>query len=395
MKNLGLYLHMPFCKNKCAYCDFYSITDQSYVKRYSKAIRLQLEDYSSAAEEYEIDSVFIGGGTPSIMPTKYLNDIINSIYDNFNVLDDAEFTIEVNPATVDYHTLKHYKKYGINRLSIGMQSSKDSELKALGRIHDYDDFENCFEEARRAGFDNINVDVMYGIPGQTIDSFKDTLDFLIELHPDHISLYGLMLEEGTPLYNQVQNGEVKLPDEDVEYEMYCMAIEILRNNGYDQYEISNFAQPGFECKHNLKYWNCEEYIGFGPAAHSYFQNHRYSFKKDIKLFIDSLESIDGSGEVIDENYEIRPNERKSEYIMLQLRLKSGLDVDKYESIFNESFEEKYSNCLKEYIKHGFMQKIGNNYSFTTKGMYVSNYILSAMLDFDSNITANIANGSDK
>ena len=395
MKNLGLYLHMPFCRQKCAYCDFYSVTDEKKMSEYVSALRLQMEDYSEACESYDVDTVFLGGGTPSVLPKKLMGDIFKSVYENFNVTDDAEFTMEINPATVDKSMLKFYKNNGVNRLSIGMQSTVDSELSALGRIHDYEDFLECYYDARKAKFENINIDIMYGIPGQTVETLKETISKVIELAPEHISLYGLMVEEGTPLYSKVKNNEVTLPDEDEEYEMYCTAIDMLGEAGYVQYEISNFSLPGYECRHNLKYWNCEEYLGLGPAAHSYFGTYRFSFKKDIALYIKALESTEGGSEIIDENYQIKPNERLTEYVMLQLRLCSGLDTEEFYRNFGKSFESLYGKYLTLYVKNGFMKFDGKRYSFTTKGMYVSNYILSTMLDFDSEITENIAKGTDK
>ena len=385
---------MPFCKHKCAYCDFYSVTDETLIKRYCKAVRLQLEDYSPSAEECEISTVFIGGGTPSVVPRKQIIEIINSIYDNFNVIDDAEFTIEVNPASADLHTLRSYRKNGVNRLSIGMQSAIGSELKTLGRIHDYDDFEQCFTDARKAKFDNINVDIIYGIPGQTLSTLMETIEKVCELGPEHVSLYCLTLEEGTSMYDMVKNGELELPDEDMEFRMYSTAIDALTEAGYVQYEISNFAVPGYECKHNLKYWNCEEYLGIGPGAHSYFNNCRYSFKRDIAEYIDTLENTDNSDYIVDENYEIKPEERMNEYIMLKLRLKEGLDTDEFFDRFGKTFESLYDKYLSQYLKYGYMEKADGHFRFTTKGMYVSNFILSAMLEFEGNIEKGMAKGSE-
>lgn len=393
-KTLGLYLHMPFCKNKCGYCDFYSVTDCKKCKRYTESICLQMEDYSESAKKYTVDTVFIGGGTPSVLPKKCMLDIFDSLYTNFDIADDAEITMEVNPATVDKGLLKTYRKEGVNRLSIGMQSSSNNELKALSRIHDFEDFEDCFDDARAAKFDNINVDIMYGIPEQTLASLRMTVETVCEFRPEHISLYGLQIEENTPFGEKAF--ALRLPDEDTEFEMYSSAIEILKANGYEQYEISNFALPGYECKHNLKYWNCEEYLGLGPAAHSYFGGSRFSFKRDIDLYMNAMESIDGDAfDIIGENYEVKPSERMAEYVMLQLRLVKGLNTDKFREIFGCSFERMFAKYLPAYIQNGFMVKHGKNYAFTVKGMYVSNYILSTMLDFDSDISYGIANGSDR
>lgn len=393
MKRLGLYVHFPYCLHKCSYCDFYSVTDHNTIIDYIDALMLQCADYAPAAEPYAVDSIFFGGGTPSIIPEKYMHEFIDSVYENFNVSLNAEFTIEVNPATVKLSQLKKLHKAGVNRLSIGAQSACDKELKALSRIHSYEEFELCFEMARKAGFDNINVDIMYGIPEQTFESFCETLEKITALSPEHISLYNLKIEDNTP-FGAVKDS-LNLPDEDVEYSMYEHAIKFLASLGYNQYEISNFAKPGKECVHNLKYWTCSEYLGLGTGAHSYFINTRFSFIKDVNAFINAIKNLDDDRKLTDENYTINPEERVGEYIMLSLRLNRGIDVSEFERVFGIDFEKMYAELLPVYIENGFMKKTDKGYAFTTKGMYVSNYILSSMLDFSSEIDENIANGSDK
>jgi oxygen-independent coproporphyrinogen-3 oxidase len=352
-----------------------------------------MEDYSESIENYTIDSVFIGGGTPTIIPKNLMLDLLDGIYDNFNITKDAEITLEANPATIDTGMLKKYRSEGVNRLSIGMQSSCDNELKALSRIHTFEDFEESFRAARKANFDNINIDLMYGIPEQTVASFKMTLESVCELKPEHISLYGLKIEDNTPFADKADT--LILPNEDDEYAMYELAIKTLAQNGYAQYEISNFAIPGYECRHNLKYWNCMEYLGLGPAAHSYLNNCRFSFRRDIEHYMDAMEKVDADCNIIDECYNITPNERVGEYVMLRLRLNEGLNTEEFRELFNLNFDRMYGKYLKLYTENGFMLKRGSNYAFTTKGMYVSNYILSTMLDFDSSIVSNIVNGTDK
>lgn len=390
---LGLYIHIPFCRSKCAYCDFYSITDTKNYRRYIDSLILHMEDYSASIENYTIDSIFIGGGTPTIIPKNLMLDLFDGIFDNFNVTKDAEITLEANPATIDMGMLKKYRSEGVNRLSIGMQSSCDNELKALTRIHTFEDFEESFRAARKANFDNINIDLMYGIPEQTTASFKMTLDSVCELKPEHVSVYGLKIEENTPFADKANT--LILPDEDDEFAMYELAINTLLQNGYVQYEISNFALPGYECRHNLKYWNCMEYLGLGPAAHSYLNNCRFSFRRDIELYMDAMEKADTDCNILDESYNITPNERVGEYVMLRLRLNEGLNTEEFRELFNLNFDRMYGKYLKLYVENGFMVKRGPNYAFTTKGMYVSNYILSTMLDFDSSIVSNIVNGTDK
>ena len=414
-KKLGLYVHIPFCHAKCAYCDFYSqsgATD-ALMQRYVDAVLLQMEDYSAAARSYVVDSVFIGGGTPTALPVDTMCELLAGIKRNFNLSRGAEFTIEANPATVTLASLKKYRKMGVNRISIGLQSAQADELAALSRIHTLEDFEASYKAARQAGFDNISVDIMYGIPLQTADSFARTLDYVASLSPEHISVYGLKIEEGTPFARM--RDTLILPDEDTEADMYLDCIYNLAARGYRQYEISNFARVGRECRHNLKYWNCEEYLGLGCAAHSYFGNMRFSMKRDMMLYIDSMEAdmskggmLTGDGvlmeeehlkkaQPVDELYTLSPNERVGEYIMLKLRLTEGISSMEFSARFGLNFDALYGRRLQIYIDNGFMRYDGDRYAFTPKGMYVSNYILSTILDFDedSRIVGGIADGSDK
>ncbi len=390
---LGLYIHIPFCASKCAYCDFYSLPGDFDFKRYADALILHMEDYSAAASDRVIDSVFIGGGTPTVMPTKQLCRIIEGIYSNFTVSDSAEFTVEANPATVDTRTLRKLRRSGVNRLSLGLQSACESELVSLSRIHSFEDFKSTYECARKAGFKNINVDIMYGIPSQTEQSFSHTLASVCALRPEHISVYGLKIEPGTPFAKR--RDSLDLPDEMTEFSMYEGAIEYLQRHGYSQYEISNFARDGYECAHNLKYWNCKEYLGLGPAAHSYFNGNRFSFKRDVELYISTLESVSPRDVITDEFYEISQNERLGEYIMLRMRLNEGVIVRDFNSLFGLDFEEIYGDFLKPYVDGGFVSHQNGAYSFTAKGKFVSNYILSSMLDFDGEIASNISKGTDK
>ncbi len=415
-KPLGLYIHIPFCHAKCAYCDFYSKSgmNEDMMARYVDAVLLQMEDYSPASRGYIVDSVFIGGGTPTVLPVKCMSDLIDGIHRNFSVKKGAEFTIEANPATVSTASLSKYKKLGVNRLSIGLQSANEDELSALSRIHSLDDFEASYKAARSVGFENINIDLMYGIPLQTAESFSHSLDYVTSFSPEHLSVYGLKIEEGTP-FARVKN-TLMLPDEDTEADMYLDCIRHLEVKGYRHYEISNFARPGYECTHNLKYWNCLEYLGLGCAAHSYFSGARFSMKRDLELYIAAMEAdipssgmlgLDGvtpgsagriiSATPVDEMYRIDENQRVGEYIMLRLRLADGISSSEFERRFGLNFDALYGRRLKLYIDNGFMTYDGDRYAFTPKGMYVSNYILSAILDFDgeSRIVGGIADGTDK
>ena len=412
---LGLYIHIPFCKSKCAYCDFYSMsgsTDDD-MRRYTDALLLQMEDYSKAAKAYPVDTVFIGGGTPTVLPVKCMSDILDGIHHFFDVAKGAEFTMEANPATISQNTLSKYRHAGVNRLSIGLQSANSDELSALSRIHTKTDFEASYLAARKAGYENINVDIMFGIPFQTLESFTRTLDYVTSLEPEHISMYGLKIEDGTPF--ALSRDTLVLPDEDTEADMYFDGIRYLEAKGFRHYEISNFALPGYECRHNLKYWNCDEYLGLGCAAHSYFRGLRFSFKRNMGLYCDALEADISSGgmltddgisltseqygatELIDELYTISPEERVGEYIMLRLRLSDGISSSRFRERFGLNFDALYGRRLKVYIDNGFMTYDGDSYAFTPKGMYVSSYILSNILDFDENshIITSIADGSDK
>ena len=284
-KKLGIYIHIPFCRTKCAYCDFYSFIPKAegIYERYTDAPIAHMAAYKDAARDRAPDSVYIGGGTPTAMPTDQLIRIIKAVKRNFRLSRNTEFTVEVNPKTADLKTFRRLRRAGVNRISIGLQSADPTELKSLTRTHSRLDFEECFKDARAAKIKNISVDLMFGIPNQSVDSLLRSIDYLTRLHPDHISLYDLKLEEGTPLAKNAD--KFIFPDEDTEYEMYCRAIEMLERRGYKQYEISNFARPGKMSRHNLKYWNCEEYLGFGPGAYSYFNSNRFSFVRNIETYI--------------------------------------------------------------------------------------------------------------
>ncbi|MBQ7491837.1 MAG: radical SAM family heme chaperone HemW [Clostridia bacterium] len=391
-KTLGLYLHIPFCLSKCPYCDFYSGTDMTNADRYVDALLLHMADYAGAAAEYDVDTVYIGGGTPTSLPIGRLLELIDGVFANFSVRRDAEITVEANPATVSTSELRRLRHAGVNRLSMGLQSADDAELSLLGRIHTFSDFTDSFRAARRAGFQNLNVDLMYGIPGQTPGSFRRSIEQVLALDPEHISLYGLKIEDGTPF--AARRDSLPLPDEDSECAMYFSAIETLSEAGYPQYEISNFAKPGHKCLHNLRYWNCEEYLGFGPGAHSYFGGRRFAFRRNLEDYIANMERPGSIADMLSENYEIPPSERLGEYVMLRLRLNEGIDTDVFAIRFGVSFEKLFGKYLRLYEQHGFMEKVGRSWRFTPKGMFVSNTILSAMLDFDSDMLRRTADGTD-
>ncbi|MBE6538142.1 MAG: radical SAM family heme chaperone HemW [Ruminococcaceae bacterium] len=380
-KNLGLYLHIPFCVKKCSYCDFYSFNPESeeFIENYVSAMMLQMEDISESCRSHTVNTVYLGGGTPSMLPASQLSRLLDSVKHNFKLEKNTEITMEVNPGTVNYKYLKAMRKAGINRLSIGMQSANDKELSTLGRIHTFAEFGETYKSARDAGFDNISIDIMYGLPSQTISSLRRTLEHVAELEPDHISLYCLKIEEGTPFF--AMRDTLMLPDDDTEYDMYETAVEFLSRHGYERYEMSNFAKDGKYSRHNLKYWNCEEYIGIGAAAHSYFGGERYSVIRDASTYIDGLEVLEAGISIIDESRMIEKKESMNEYVMLRMRLDEGIDGALFRERYGVDFHKRFGQYLDEYIEGGFVKKTGENYSFTTKGMFVSNYILSAVLDF--------------
>ena len=381
-KPLGLYIHIPFCASKCAYCDFYSFVpqDEEVQKHYAAALQLQMEDWAQACRGYAVDSVFIGGGTPTVLPSKLLHRVIDAVWRNFSLTDDVEITMEANPATVDLKGLKKLHRAGISRLSMGLQSAHARELTALGRIHTREDFERSFSDARDAGFDNINIDLMYGIPQQTAASFLKSLDTAALLGPEHLSVYGLKIEEGTPFWDA--RASLPLPDEDTEYEMYMRCVEHLASRGFEQYEISNFARPGYRCRHNLKYWSCGEYLGFGAAAHSDFGGERFAAVRDANLYIDGMEIVDQADSIWAERTVIGEAERKSEFVMLGMRLREGISCREFTARFGASLDEYCGRRLQAYAEGGFVTFDGDRYAFTPKGMYVSNYILSSVLPMD-------------
>ncbi len=380
-RRLGLYLHIPFCKSKCAYCDFYSFVpgEDGVCERYVAALKKHMETYKKSCADYAPDTVFIGGGTPTALPIELLLDLIRSVKHNFSLSKGVEFTVEANPATVSLKDMRKLRRAGVNRLSMGLQSADNNELAALSRLHRRQDFEDAFNNARRAKIWNINVDVMYGIPRQTVASVMKTLNYVTRLEPEHISFYNLKIERGTPFWQM--KDRLELPGEDAEYEMYMRGVEFLASRGYKQYEISNFAKPGYQCMHNVKYWNCDEYLGLGAAAHSFFNGNRFSFCRDAERYMRALEDPGADIRITDSTEQITTKERVGEYVMLRMRLTDGISEREFFRLFGKDFEAMYGRGLAKYISGGYVEKNGDRWSFTPRGMFVSNYILSDILDF--------------
>ncbi len=383
MKSIGLYLHFPFCMSKCAYCDFYSLpnTSTELREKYVNALVAHIKEYGNQAKGYTVTSIYFGGGTPTLMTNEQIKLVMKTINKNFRLSTRCEITMEANPGTADFTKLKAMKKAGINRLSIGVQSFDDELLKKCSRIHTRADVYNIITNARRAKFDNISIDLMFGLPGQTQGALLESLKCAFELNLEHISLYGLKIEDGTPFW--FERNTLDFPDEDREREMYFAGVGFMAQNGYMQYEISNFAKKRHVCKHNLRYWNADEYIGLGAAAHSYFGGKRFSFKKDAYLYIDAFDAQKKSTEsIIDEYIDIPPSARIAEYVMLQFRLCKGIDCEKFKKRFGRDFDDIYYKRLAPYISSGHILKTNKGYAFSKEGMYVSNYILSRVVDFD-------------
>lgn len=383
MKGLGIYIHIPFCVSRCKYCDFYSQTDLSAPLQdtYIDALCKHIKEYSLQTKQHVVTSIYIGGGTPSLLKPEHIKRLIKCIKSNYRLTVKCEISMEVNPGTVDYKQLKQIKKIGINRLSIGAQSFEDCELEVCGRVHSTEQIYQAVLDARKAKFDNVSLDFIYGLPGQTKETLRQSLSDAVELQVDHISLYGLKIEQGTPFW--YSRKKLPFPDEDTECDMYLESVQFLQDAGYAQYEISNFAKQGKRCKHNLRYWNGDEYIGFGPAAHSYFGGKRFSFKKDLKLYINTFDQTKKVSEpIIDEYIDIPYTARIAEYVMLRFRLNDGINKEMFRKRFDKKFDDVYYNRIKPFIASGHIVETKNGYAFTLKGMCVSNYILARVVDFD-------------
>ncbi len=368
MKNLGLYIHIPFCRSKCLYCDFCSFPHQKteIIEKYVKRIENDLILHSQKCSGYRIDTVYFGGGTPTCLPTYLLTHILKTIKTCYSVTENAEITVECNPTgSITKENFQALRTAGFNRLSIGLQSVQKKELRALGRTHDFETFRATCRNAREAGFENISADVMFGISYQTPTSFADTLEKLCDCNPEHISAYALAVEDGTP-FGKIGAENLHLPNEDDTREMYLYMVDYLSQRGYSQYEISNFAKSGYESRHNLKYWKCEEYLGIGVSAFSDFSGERFGNGRNFDGYL--------RGDDITAERD-KPSEltRKSEKIMLGMRLSTGLDID--------TLGAENVAVLERYIPQGLVRKNGFRYAFTPEGMLVSNAILSQMVDF--------------
>lgn len=380
MKSLSIYIHIPFCVQKCVYCDFLSAPATDEIKeRYVDALSTEIEKESRKYKDFVVKSVFFGGGTPSILKSTEIARIIHTLKKNFILSDNPEITIEMNPKTASQEKMDMLVNIGFNRLSIGLQSANNDELKMLGRVHSYEDFLNTYEMARNSGFKNINVDLMSAIPGQSLESFMTTLNEVISLKPEHISAYSLIIEEDTYLYDNLSKFP-EIPSEEEDREIYQRTKEVLKSAGYERYEISNYSKPGYECKHNLVYWERGNYVGFGIGAASMVENIRWKNTDDINSYLKEilhLNEIDETAEIIQNDTEILDLEAQmEEFMFLGLRKMQGISAKEFEKVFNKKIEDVYGSIISKWVNLGYLVQDGDKIFFSEQGIDISNQILS-------------------
>ena len=377
-KTLGIYVHVPFCRSKCEYCDFYSLSggrNAGAMDRYLRAVTAHIRETAELAPQHEVDTIYFGGGTPSFFGADGLIRILDEIVRRFHMAKTPEITFEANPDSAPFASLGRLSRAGFTRVSIGVQSDSDEMLRKLARPHDWKQAVAAVENARRAGFDNVSVDLMYGLPGQTREQWQTTLENVLALAPDHMSCYGLKVEEGTRLWDYREFAN--LPDDDAQADMYLAAESTLRRAGLHQYEISNFAKRGMECRHNLKYWLGGEYLGFGPTAASDFGGRRFTIARDLEGYINGVQT---GGVVLSENEAIPVRERAGEYVMLRLRTTYGVEREEYQKTFLLPFAP-LEKLLQKYEREEMAEQTAHGrWRLTPKGFLVSNAILLELLD---------------
>ena len=377
-EKLGIYIHIPFCRSKCDYCDFYSLAGQEgRMDDYQRAVLAHLKESAFAAKGYVVDTVYFGGGTPSFYGAKRLRELLSAVKKNYRVEKDAEVTLEANPDSVDLKSLKMLRKAGFNRISIGLQSACPAELRAVRRPHTVEQGDEAVAAARKAGFDNLSLDLIYGLPLQTVPSWWDTVEHALALEPDHLSCYGLKVEEGTPLAARVAKGERLLSD-DSQASLYLWTVNRLSQAGYRQYEISNFARAGHASRHNLRYWLTQPYIGFGPGAHSDFGGRRCSWVRDLEGYIRGV--LEGDVPLLDSQDLIPREERGSEYLMLRLRTAMGIEEWEYRGSYFMDFAPIEAR-LRDFQAQGWAEKTpAGRWRLTPKGFLVSNQLIGDLLE---------------
>lgn len=377
-RELELYIHIPFCAQKCAYCDFLSFAAPVRIYReYVDKLIEEIYGQSDNFQDYQVSTIFIGGGTPSILPSELMGELLGVVWECFDIAEGAEITIEANPGTLTMEKLETYLEGGINRISIGLQSSDDMELKNLGRIHTFDDFLKSYQRARQAGFTNINVDLMSGLPGQDIHSWRNTLRKVMMLKPEHISAYSLIVEEGTPFYELYGAGQRGLPDEETDREMYHLTKEMMESQGYSRYEISNYARPGFECRHNSGYWTGVDYLGLGLGASSYTHGFRYHNTADFNEYLGM--NLREAGAASQDIQELTHEEKMEEFMFLGLRMMKGVSGSEFLGRFGQNMWNVYGDVLGKLEEQKLIEVEAPVVRLTELGIDVSNMVLSKFL----------------
>lgn len=370
MKKMGLYIHIPFCVKKCNYCDFLSAPSSKQVQiAYMDTLQKEIEEKAIAYKDWCVDTIFIGGGTPTSVPYETIVKMMDTVRAEFCLDKDCEITIECNPGTVTSEALKAYRAAGINRLSIGLQSADDELLKELGRIHTYEQFLETYTWAREAGFENVNVDVMSGLPGQTIEQYEDTLKKLVELHVEHISAYSLIIEEGTPFFKQYEEDQLDLPDEETERDMYYRTKTMLDEAGFSRYEISNYAKKEYECRHNVRYWRREDYLGLGLGASSCMENVRFKNTDWLDEYVLESKYMDKC-----DVQELSSQECMEEFMFLGLRMTKGVSKTKFADTFGVTMNEVYDRALSKLKEQKLIAEEGDFVFLTEYGLDVSNRV---------------------
>ena len=373
-KNVGIYIHIPFCKHKCYYCDFLSFENSQNINGYFECLKKEILSFSEELnQEVKIKTIYIGGGTPSYVDSKYIKELVSLIKQQYTLNQDAEITIEINPGTVNEEKLQDYFDIGINRVSIGMQSTDNKLLKNIGRIHSYGEFLTVYKLARKVGFKNINVDLMFGLPEQTLEILKDSIEKIIELNPEHISTYSLIIEEGTKLKEMIEQKQYKVLEDEVDRKMYWEIKNILESKGYKHYEISNFAKIGYESKHNIDCWNQQEYVGFGIGAHSYTDKVRYSNTNDVNEYIENIN-------INKEEDNIRIHEKQNdmdtikEYMLLKLRLIDGINIEEFEKKFGIHPCKIFKKEIEKLVREEYLVVKNESILLSNKGIDFANCV---------------------
>lgn len=376
MDKISLYIHIPFCAQKCLYCDFPSFARKDHLRKaYIEALNKEIISLREKHNNLEINTIFIGGGTPSVLEANELECLLKEVA-KLNMAKDIEYSMECNPGNLTEEKLEVMKKYGVNRISMGLQAKQDNLLKGLGRIHNYKTFKENFLLAKKVGFNNINVDLMFGLPNQSLNEWEDTLREIISLEPAHISAYSLIIEEGTAFYNLYENDKLKLPTEEEERKMYHLAKKFLEENGFNQYEISNYAKEGKECRHNLAYWNMDNWIGVGSAAASYINGKRI---KNISSVEEYINSIKDKGEAVEEIINNSKNDDMEEFMFMGLRKINGIDENEFKNRFSMNINDVYGEILNKYIGEGLLIRESGRIFLSEKGIEISNVIMADFL----------------